>query len=236
MSTASVTYAFTNGTSADGTQVNTNFTDLVNFLNSSTVHSDGSVPMTGLLTLHSLDPTTANHAVRKSYADSKAQSSFPPGVIAPTLASAAPADWVLMFGQTLTNAQSTYPVLWANVDAAFKSGANLIVPDLRGRIPVGRDNMGGSAANRITAGQSGLSGTTLGAVGGDERLHAHQHTPNAVASFLINGPSSLIVLSAGDWGGGTYSPGIVTDTAVQGAGASQNVQPSIILNWILKLQ
>jgi len=42
MSTASVTYSFTNATTADATQVNTNFTDLVSFINGSLPHSDGS--------------------------------------------------------------------------------------------------------------------------------------------------------------------------------------------------
>lgn len=65
----SVTNTFSNGTTADASQVNTNFTDLVNFVNNSTVHKDGSVAMSGLLTLHSADPTNANHATRKSYVD-----------------------------------------------------------------------------------------------------------------------------------------------------------------------
>jgi len=51
MATASVTNTFTNGTTADADDVNANFTDLVNFLNASTVHADGAVPMTGTLDL-----------------------------------------------------------------------------------------------------------------------------------------------------------------------------------------
>lgn len=73
MATASVTYALTNGTTADASQVATNFTDLVNFLNTSALHKDGSVDMTGLLTLHAADPTTDDHATRKSYVDVKGQ-------------------------------------------------------------------------------------------------------------------------------------------------------------------
>jgi hypothetical protein len=69
MATASVTYALANGTTADATQVSTNFTDLVNFLNTNVVHKDGSVSMSGLLTLHSADPSSSNHATRKSYVD-----------------------------------------------------------------------------------------------------------------------------------------------------------------------
>lgn len=69
MATASVTHALSNGTTADASQVATNFTDLVNFLNASTVHKDGAIAMTGALSLVGSDPTTANHATRKSYVD-----------------------------------------------------------------------------------------------------------------------------------------------------------------------
>jgi microcystin-dependent protein len=41
-------------------------------------------------------------------------------------------------------------------------------PDLRGRGSFGRDDMGGAAANRITPSGSGILGTTLKAIGGEE--------------------------------------------------------------------
>ncbi len=51
MATASVTNSFTNGTTADADDVNTNFTDLVTFLNGSVVHRDGSKSMSGALAM-----------------------------------------------------------------------------------------------------------------------------------------------------------------------------------------
>lgn len=71
MAVASVTYTFTPGANADGTQVNTNFANLVSFLNGSVVQTDGSVSMSGVLTLAGVDPSSANHATRKSYVDAK---------------------------------------------------------------------------------------------------------------------------------------------------------------------
>lgn len=47
MATASVPTSFTNGTAADASEVNGNFTALVNFLNNNTIHRDGSKAMTG---------------------------------------------------------------------------------------------------------------------------------------------------------------------------------------------
>ena len=51
MATASVTNTFVNATTADAGEVNTNFTDLVTFLNASVVHVDGSKAMTGALAM-----------------------------------------------------------------------------------------------------------------------------------------------------------------------------------------
>lgn len=50
----------------------------------------------------------------------------------------APSGWALCDGSTLTNAQTNYPALWANIASAWKSGSDIILPDLRGRMPVGK--------------------------------------------------------------------------------------------------
>lgn len=68
MAEASVTYVFSNGTSADAAQVDQNFTDLISFINGEVVQRDGSVAMTGPLVLPGL-PTNALHAATKAYAD-----------------------------------------------------------------------------------------------------------------------------------------------------------------------
>jgi hypothetical protein len=46
--------------------------------------------------------------------------------------------------------------------------------------------MGGSAANRVTSGNSGITGTTLGAAGGSELLHTHSHTGTTNAGGAHN--------------------------------------------------
>jgi hypothetical protein len=69
MATASVTNTFVALTTAEAAKVNTNFTDLVSFLNTNVVHKDGSVTMTGQLTLPGSDPSTSNQAARKAYVD-----------------------------------------------------------------------------------------------------------------------------------------------------------------------
>ena len=67
MATASVTYTFAGGAQVKSAEHNTNYADLVTFLNTNVVHKDGAITMTGRLQLAALDPTAADHAVRKSY-------------------------------------------------------------------------------------------------------------------------------------------------------------------------
>lgn len=71
MASASVTYSFTAGTAAVAANVNTNFTDLVSFLNNQVVHKDGTVSMTGALTLPG-NPSSALQAATKQYVDALA--------------------------------------------------------------------------------------------------------------------------------------------------------------------
>ena len=79
-------------------------------------------------------------------------------------------------GQNLS--RSAYAALFTAIGTSFGAGdgsTTFGTPDLRGRAIFGRDNLGGTAANRITAGNSGIAGTTLGATGGDERMPLHTH-------------------------------------------------------------
>ena len=131
------------------------------------------------------------------------------------------------------------------------------LPDLRGRAVAGLDNMGGTAANRLTSGGSGINGIVLGASGGSETvtltgaqtgLPGHSHTitdPGHSHNMFWNGYAP-----SGGGGGvatGTYSGGLtplqsnstrITGTnAVSEANASSvhnNTQPTIITNYIIK--
>jgi microcystin-dependent protein len=71
----------------------------------------------------------------------------------------------------------------ASASNDFAANKRLSLPDYRGRTEVGLDNLGGTAANRITSGGSGIAGTTMGAAGGTEtvtltstQIPSHTHT------------------------------------------------------------
>jgi microcystin-dependent protein len=102
------------------------------------------------------------------------------------------------------------------------------LPDLRGRVAAGRDNMNGTAANRLTTAGSGISGVNLGADGGTQthtlsvsEMPAHTHTA------VVSGQTSIAQL-----GCGTVGPGSTGSTG--GGSAHQNTQPTLIVNKIIK--
>lgn len=121
---------------------------------------------------------------------------LPSGMLAPFAGAAAPTGWLLCDGGTFS--ATAYPQLAAVLGNTYgvASGDSYYLPDLRGRTVAGKDNMGGTTASRITTAVSGVTATTLGAVGGSERLHQHSH-PNTVSGTFASsghthGPGSLL--------------------------------------------
>lgn len=102
----------------------------------------------------------------------------------------APSGWLLCYGQEVL--RTTYALLDAVIAehfGAYTNGAgaagttHIRLPDFRGRVGAGQDDMGGTSANRLTAVSGGINGDTFGAVGGAEshvlteaQLAAHTHT------------------------------------------------------------
>lgn len=69
MATASVTYSFVANTLIESAKANTNFNDLVSFINSNLIQKDASVAFTAIPSGPASDPTTANQFARKAYVD-----------------------------------------------------------------------------------------------------------------------------------------------------------------------
>lgn len=127
-------------------------------------------------------------------------------------------------GQALSS--TNYPQYFTLV------GAN--APDLRGRVAAGRDDMNGSAANRITVGVSGITGTTLGSAGGAQSATiAQANLPNV--NFTVSTVSPGLSISAGFTGtpASTGSANSSLDhthqfSAVLGAGGTTAAGPGTI--------
>lgn len=107
------------------------------------------------------------------------------------------------------------------------------LPDYRGRVGIGKDDMGGApGAGRITVAISGISGAVLGAVGGSEgitlttaQIPAHTHS---AATYTSNAfPEGSVP--------GEYDATPGTTGSTGGGGAHPNVQPVIVVNKIIRV-
>jgi len=184
---------------------------------------------------------------------------IPTGVIWDFAGASAPSGWVLLSGRTIGDASSSateranadcqalFTHLWnnfADAECAVSSGrgANaaadwaahkqIALPDARGRVIAGKDDMGGSAASRLTSGGAGIDGATLGKSGGAQTVtltttempaHTHSYDKNS---------GTGITSGASGQGGALTTP----NTGSQGSGgAHQNMPPTLVMSKIIKL-
>jgi microcystin-dependent protein len=158
---------------------------------------------------------------------------FPSGMVVPYAGATEPTGWLFCYGQAVS--RSTYAGLFTAISTTYGTGdgsTTFNLPDLRGRVVAGQDDMGGSSANRLTNQTGGLDGDTLGATGGAEthtltiaQMPAHTHTMDIQATNLDDLQSPTQNMIAG---------GSTATSSTGGDGAHNNVQPTIILNYIIK--
>lgn len=166
----------------------------------------------------------------------------PVGSVLDFAGTSAPTGWLLCYGQTLdADSNPEYQDLYDVIGNTFGGSDNsdFVVPDLRGRVVAGQDDMGGSSANRLTGASGGVNGDTFGAAGGAEthtlitaEMPAHTHTTTIGVSGANNGMfhNQNGTTAASD---GSVN-GTDTSNSTGGGGAHNNVQPTIILNKIIK--
>lgn len=166
----------------------------------------------------------------------------PAGSIISTIAAAAPTGFLLLDGSTVSGGQTIYPNLWAVIPAGWKSGANIALPDARGRTVIGA----GSGAGLTTRTLSGLVGEESHVLTPAETAvkgHGHSVTdPGHFHQFSVDqrGSATGLILNYVATGSTTNTTttttGLTVVSLADGAnGAAHNVmQPSIALNWIVK--
>jgi microcystin-dependent protein len=179
---------------------------------------------------------------------------IPLGGMLPYVGSSAPnTAFALPFGQAIS--RTTYATLFSLISTTFGTGdgsTTFNLPDLRGRAIFGLDNMGGSAANRITIAGGNFNGATLGATGGAENhmlsqaempVHNHgitdpghshnvkgQQDTTAGAHVSINATLSTAICD-----GTTPSTTGITINNAGGGSAHTIMPPSMVLPFIIRV-
>jgi len=148
-----------------------------------------------------------------------------------------PAGTLFCAGQSLLRA--SYAALFTAIGTTFGAadGTHFTLPDARGRVTAGKDNMNGTNAGRLAGVAGGVTGTILGGAGGAEghtlivsQMPSHVHTPTYSGSALYFNA-----------GGGGYRMPVTTDgtatalstTSVGGDTVHNNTQPTIICNKLI---
>ncbi len=193
---------------------------------------DAGITSTQLATDSVITAKIQDGAVTAAKLDAAAVSVLmPSGSLMPYAGASAPTGYLLCDGAAIS--RSTYSALFALVGTTYGSGdgsSTYNIPDLRGRVIAGQDDMGGASANRLTGLTGGVDGDTIGATGGDEK-----HTLTATEMQHTNSTPTITHAVAGGSGGVT-APNLANtgNISAVSATAHNNVQPTIILNYIIK--
>lgn len=151
-------------------------------------------PATGLLVYQTTDVTGFYYYTGTAWTNlvSGGSGGVPTGTIMPFAGTVVPDGWVLCNGAAINRTANA--LLYTAIGTIYGIGngsTTFNVPDLRGRTVFGLDNMGGTAAGRLTTAGGISVNNTLGATGGNQALsiavanlpaHSHSFTGTAVTT------------------------------------------------------
>ena len=241
----------------DGTMIQVALSDFLTYINAGMTLRDDVVTASSLAdaivaTANLIDGSVTSDKIASGAIDGSkiaAGVALSAGMIMPYAGASSPTGWLLCYGQEVS--RETYAELFTVISTTYGSGngsTTFNVPDLRGRVVAGQDDMGGTSANRLTAQTGGLNGDTLGASGGSEthtltvaQMPSHTHDTDLTVRVSTDlGYSGQPLAVKADSNDG-YSPIVYDEVPITGTidntgggGAHNNVQPTFILNYIIK--
>lgn len=203
-----------------GSNWNANLNQFVNWLTDGTADvSFKTIQTSGSATIGGALSTSGNVSIGGNLTIAGASPIEQAGVSKMFCGEVAPDGWLIEDGSAIS--RITYANLFLVIGTTYGSGdgtTTFNIPNSKGKIPVGYDS-------------TQTEFDTLGKTGGDKNMQAHTHTfSKALAGYYSGADAPL---------GGTYAirtDGLagVSATESSGTGNSQNLQPFIVKNYIIK--
>jgi microcystin-dependent protein len=166
-----------------------------------------------------------------------ATGSLPVGSLVDWGGSGDPADinWLLADGRAIS--RTAYPLLFTALGTTYGAGdgsTTFNIPDLRGRVSIGPDNMGTAQGDAGRIPSNDARGNTDGAATHTlsiSEIPSHDH---GLRRHTNLSPSALGGNTAAPVGAGDTSAGVTFTTG--GGGAHNNLQPYQVINKIIRVR
>lgn len=157
---------------------------------------------------------------------------LPIGAVSDYAGSSEPTGWLFCYGQAIS--RSTYSALFSVLSTTYGVGdgsTTFNLPDCRGRVVAGQDDMGGSSADRLTGVSGSVDGDTLGAAGGNTD-GKHTHGPGSLGG-TTQAPNLAQGWTTGASSGAHTNHGHAFEVSTGTTASDGGIQPTIILNKII---
>ena len=214
-------------------------------------------PITGLAA--GTDPTDAATVAQVTGAS-------PIGVVVDFAGDTAPNGWMLCYGQAVS--RTTFAAAFAVIGTKYGAGdgaTTFNLPDCRGRVTAGRDDMGGADAKRLSDFFGAVARTLGGVLGAAShvltlaQLPAHTHPAGSLTTtaagehthtsylgssrdngdpgpYVGTAPSEPNGSNGSTSAAGNHVHGVTGSTGSNGSGQAHGIaQPSIVFNKIIRV-